>query len=321
MNRDELLDRANRWSQPRYGLRVTPRQLADWVHEALVPGPARLKGTGTRVPQWEWSAKSYARVLRLCRAKGLGKKYGAMTFDALRIVIWLQNADPISRDVRAAMGREYRRLIRRAFHPHRADPGPPLSPRSGQTRRVRAVERPPDERLRPVSDIIPPEVKAAFYDSARFGIEFSPMILENIISKFFPSYTSENIPPSGICLDLKGLAQLREDKNDVASPNSAEETIRNLDKRHFESARILLRKKRRAFFLISRLIRHYAPNLAGIASAFEVAGQASLQFPWNFVSYVLFLHGLRKVPDIACLASTIDDVCDWALAGGFLHAP
>ena len=316
MNRDQILERANRWVGPRYGSRIGKRRLHDLVHEELVRGPARAPHPGQRAARWEWSAASYAQLLRVCRAQHRGVR----TFDQLRISFWLRGSEPLTDKVRASMLREHRRLYKRVFRPLRNDAGPPSSGGDPRDRRIRALEgKKGDERLKPFDDLIPPNIRTRFYDATRFGFSFDAAPLIAALGRLLPPPLTSVSEAKDAILDLRGLAQLAEDDDDPVEP-SGEHSLATLPTEKFEETRRLFRLLRESFLLSPRASAEYVPLLKPIADVFHLIGWNLIAYPWNFVLFVILLHGTRRFSKVGKFNDAIGTLIFRFLNGGLLHA-
>ena len=292
MNRAELLDRVNRWTRNRYGTRVTSRQLDDWVHEELVPGPNLVPHPGQRAAKREWSAHSYRSILHICRSKSRGLK----TFDQLRVHEWLSGNEPLTEKVRGSMIKEFRRLYAQVYRPMRTDSGPdnslPNKPMKRQ-KTIRAGER--DVRLQAFASQMPDQVWHPAYDAIRFGTPFEVVPLIKQCMLIFPFLADGEIETRKIDFDLVGAGQVAEDDDD-AIEGSAEHSLQSLGKDAFANAREVLRASCYAMRTLPTMMIKVNPGLADVAASFKVAGESARCFPWNLMLFTLFLHGVRDVP-------------------------
>lgn len=106
IDRDSLEARANAFSVPRYGVRVTDRALRDWVEDGLVPGPTGRGRGKKRGKAQDWTPLAYRRVLQTCRLI----QRGVTRRSAQIVTLWLGGADFPHERVRDALVREYVRL-------------------------------------------------------------------------------------------------------------------------------------------------------------------------------------------------------------------
>lgn len=317
MTGDELLERVNRWATTRYGAPVSKRKLQDLVIEELVCGPVRVPHPGQRAARWEWSRRSYAQLLWVCRAQHRGLK----TFDQLRIWFWLRGSEALTEKVRDSMLREHRRLYKRLFRPLRTDAGPTLSEEKPSNRRVRGLDgQKRDERLKPIGDLISRRILSMAYDAMRFGAAFDATSLIKILGQLLPLSHDLKMERDEVTLDLSGVACLAED-DDEALSGSAEESLTKLDDERFDQARCLLRLLRRSFLAAPELAARYAPSLKDLAEVFSFVGQNMGSYPLNFGLFALCLHGTRKRISLRGFNDRAEINLDRLLNGDFDHAP
>jgi hypothetical protein len=294
VTREELLERANRWSVPRYGVRITRRTLEDWVHECLLPGPTQQPHPGQRAANWQWSAKSYRRLLQVCRFK----KRGLASFDRMRIQLWLNSKDPITAVVRQSMRAECRWLFKRLFRPLRNDyEAGRLSPA-----RISRMLPKIDPALKPFADLIPSTVWPEALDAARFGTSFSGLELFKAIAQCFGPDTAGRLWSKLAGPEFSGQAQLAED-DDEPIAGSLEHSFATANADLFERARPLTRSApfvlRRFLALLASAPQPAAELAKTITPSFRTAADAVQSYPFNFLTFGLFLHSLSRSPTMA----------------------
>ncbi len=105
---EELLRRANAWSERRGLAPLTRSTLLAWRRAGLVPPPRfQSLGRGHGSAQ-RWSALAYRRALQVCRLRGQGLDSHSWQ----RLSLWLGGADIDLAQVRLDMDRAYREQIR-----------------------------------------------------------------------------------------------------------------------------------------------------------------------------------------------------------------
>lgn len=301
MTREELLERANRWSAPRYGVRITRRTLEDWVHECLLPGPTQQPHPGQRAANWQWSVKSYRRLLQVCRFK----KRGIASFDRMRIQLWLNSKEPITTVVRRSMRAEYRLLFTRLFRPLRNDyEAGRLSPA-----RVSRMLAKIDPALKPFADLIPSTLWPEALDAARFGTPFSGLDQFKAIAQGFGLDIASHFWSKLIAPEFSGQAQLADD-GDEPIPGTAEHSFTAADANLFERARLLTRitpmGMRRCLALLKSVLPQAAELATSITPSFRTAADAVQSYPFNFLAFAFFLHSLNCSPKMAAFSARLE---------------
>jgi DNA-binding transcriptional MerR regulator len=105
---DELLRRANAWSERRGLAPLTRSTLLAWRRAGLVPPPRfQSLGRGHGSAQY-WSTRAYRRTLQICRLRGQGLNSHSLQ----RLSLWLGGADIDLAQVRLDLDRAYREQIR-----------------------------------------------------------------------------------------------------------------------------------------------------------------------------------------------------------------
>lgn len=128
-----LIERTNKFAQARYGTSLTERALREWVRDGWVPGPGTrgrpTKGSGA------WSARSYRRILQMCRMKSLGLTRGT----AIVLNLWLDGADYPLELVRTSIAEEFHRIRKNTTRAIPADWDPRCIGKALSSRQKRAV--------------------------------------------------------------------------------------------------------------------------------------------------------------------------------------
>lgn len=113
LTRMQLIERANRWCSPRYGVTVTPRLLRDWCERRLLPSPMSHGLGWGRGSSSEWGAEAHRSICKLCRIV----QQGVTRTDPQRIILWLSGQYVAPKDLRKSCEAELRRYSRsKAFN-------------------------------------------------------------------------------------------------------------------------------------------------------------------------------------------------------------
>ena len=168
LDRQQLLDRVNRFAGPRYGTGVTPRMLQDWVAEKLVPGPTAHGRRRGQTPYRDWPLHSYRRALQICRMKG----HGAKRMTEIRVGLWMRGVDLPFDAVRAAIRSEFQRAKKAALRSVASSWDPRQTPNLTSGRQA-ALAREMGEAsplLLPAGCSFPDELAPDVYATLRFAM-------------------------------------------------------------------------------------------------------------------------------------------------------
>lgn len=293
MDRDSLIERANRWTVPRYGLAVSDRQLRDWVDEELVEPPHRVTNQGQRAAAYDWSPESYLEVLKVARAR----RDGLNTFDMLRVHLWLKGRKRVTSAVRQSMVSEHRRLQKALYRSRRGESEPALSKKiDNPNSKGRYIGPRADPRLKPISDLIDEQTAFKFHQSYRFGTDldiqtFCQNIWHTLVGfDLKPDTQTPAWPPT-----VSGIGQIPEDDDEVLE-RSAEYTLCNASAESMNKVRRLCR----SLINLADLPRFMAPEGhqidEGVSLAFREILNQTRYFEWNFFFFYMFLHATRQDP-------------------------
>ena len=168
MDRQQLLDRVNRFAGPRYGTGVTPRMLQDWVWEKLVPGPTAHGRRRGQAPYRDWSRDSYRRILQICRLKGRGTK----RVTQIRCALWMRGVDLPFDTVRDAIRSEFHRAKKLALRSVASSWDPRQTPNLTPGRQAALAREmgKPSPLLLPAGGSFPDELAPDAYATLRFGM-------------------------------------------------------------------------------------------------------------------------------------------------------
>lgn len=268
--RDELLARINAYTQPVYGIDVTPRMLRDWVSERLVPGPTVSESQGgyrAGVAR-SWSSVAYRRVLQICRLKhqGIARRSAVIT------ALWLSGVDYPFEIVQPAILEEYQRARQRI---HRGLPVD-WDPRS-ETGSIQGIASTMTAHLVSGADDRQSERAAAARHALAamvFGVDLLPTA-EEWYGPTGPLSVLTGIPlpddqsgilaeeaPVGIAMVLGLLGDPEEIEN------SAEDRIRRADAETFTDLREWILAYPYALALTREMIRFLPPEFGAFESVF-----------------------------------------------------
>lgn len=295
MDRKSLIDRANRWTIPRYGIRVTARMLRDWVDEELVPRPHRIASWGQRAAVYEWPVASYRKVLKIARLK----KRGLTTFDQLRITLWLDGNDPVTARIRESMIHEYRSIQNRLNRDQRVVSPDNLQKKINNPKsKRRNIAAKTDPRLSPISKFITERDMAVWTRAALFGgkLNLSDLIsplLGDIFGTSWPADEFQNVP-----IKIDGVNQVDVDGDGII-PGSAEHSLATLPFDAFTIVRQITRVIEYDFrtghtLTIGSMVTGKTPHdLSETIAVYKTIGKAMQFYPWKFLLFCLCLHGMR----------------------------
>lgn len=301
MDRKAFIERANKWSKNRYGVTVSNRSLDDWVSEGLIPGPTRAAIPGKRGSQRIWSARSYYRLLRICRMK----RHKGVTFDQIRIYLWLRSNDAINDPVRHSMEKECKRLFTDIWRPLRTVHGP--SDNTNQTEKIRLGKKrlkKVDPRLGSFSELIPPWLFKDLTDAALFSTSsFSdmPKIVEFIVTLLSgiqildTGDMGDKISELAMMLktSFQGFFDLPED-GEKSIPGSGMHSLQTATSDIFYECRSFCKIKQKLLNFIPPIISNIAGQELQIKEATDVISSSMQDYRWSFGIFLLMLHAVSR---------------------------
>ncbi len=300
MDKKRLLDRVNIFAGQRYGIRVTPRRLRDWVEEKLVPGPKKPRGRQRgQTPDRDWPLLSYRRVLQICRLK----KNGAKRLNEIRITLWMNGADLPFEQVQEALYSEFQRARKLARRPVTCTWDPrensSLSPNS-QAALLRQMGT-PSPALLPDGYSVPGEMMVGAYGALRYGVDNNALrvlmtdLLRHVgLSEWVPQSFDKDTQPHE--LQLLGLAGSPDEIDDAA-----EESIKNADAETFAAVRDWIRVfpwlVQNAFAMLSAMSSENSDQLEALKGPLAQVWAAVRTGPWKVAWFTMWLHFAHQQGD------------------------
>ncbi len=236
MDKKRLLDRVNIFAGQRYGIRVTPRRLRDWVSEGLVPGPTSHGNKRGVPPTWDWPQASLDQISQICQLK----KNGFNRTNELRIALWMNGADIPIKTLREALATEFCRSRNLALRPINSTLNPRESKPLSDYGRSALLNQmgPVDPRLLPEGFSLSKKTLLDSYAAMRFGEEKN-----NPVNDFVSELARHcRIPEQETIYFLKYMADFLLMLSGLAGKpdeitNSTENSIKMASAKTFESAR------------------------------------------------------------------------------------
>ncbi len=293
LDRQQLLDRVNRFAKPRYGVSVTPRMLQDWVSEKLVPGPTAHGQRRGESPYWGWSRDSYRRILQICRLKGRGTN----RVTQIRCCLWMRGVDLPFEAVQAAIHSEFQRAKKLALRPVASAWDPRQTPTltSGRQTALAREMGEPSPLLLPTGCSFSDELTPDAYATLRFGMSdrdgFHKMVggllsVMGLRSWVTPDFIDLAYAHRWMIVGTLGSA------DEIAA--SAEASITKASAKTFTNIRDWCRAfswlLENALNTIPFLPSTFADGIRGLAQPSAQVAKLIRPGPWQVPIFVMFLH-------------------------------
>ena len=297
LDRQQLLDRVNRFAKPRYGTGVTPRMLQDWVSEKLVPGPTAHGRRRGQAPYRDWLLPSYRRALQICRMKGRGAK--RMT--EIRIGLWMRGVDLPFEAIRAAMYSEFQRAKKVALRSVAStwDPRETLNLTPGRQAALAREMGEPSPLLLPAGCSFSDELAPDIYAALRFGMGNGNSIPKpvggllhamGLDSWITPDFIDFAYAHRGMIVGTLGSADEIDASAEASITEASAETFANIR----DWCRVFSWLLENAVSTIPFLPPAFADGIRGLAPPSTQVAKIIRSGAWRIVIFVMFLNYAQR---------------------------